>query len=1395
MPKLGVVNNNSTQYRREGSHPILKATAQRRQRYGNNKSKLDNLESYIINQHKEAQTVSRSQNTLDEYHLPESLMDVIKYDADCGRSPANIYFIALDHGYRLLTGQQHDGSIDLRRIPEQERARLKYTPIVQAGDFYEIYGAEFADGTRIGAAWDVSAEFSWRYSDKQKYTYHGDECTIIMTGFPLRTAAENTARLLDFGWTVFTINQEKAEDGRNVIGRMAYRILSPAINGSAKTECYSTVLMHVYIQVLPKHVNMVTAGRTYPINMGLYYIDSVSGDNGVLSLYNKDYKDAAPQYSELVKFISIKSPRELVVHLDYPPEIMPSDDEVYSILGLYDFNVQIRRHNRTDLTNIKMPGYQCILFNTVFGNESTRLLKGAHVAISAQQNQVKNNKSKQGITRNTVLQYLGLEDQIYDTHRIVIALALEYVFNRDPSILQLLEKPEIHEGGNEYLMLANNCLQQLDILSTIDNNGSSINAASSNAIVNGNTYTSEDAMLTIRERQNFKKQQIEAAMTRNILGTTIRSPFSQRRFSLIDLLDFTRTAIGKRHFRKRLSIPITDPVKLIKRYDQIEFWQKTQQHARLASSKANPIDPPLIHLREMLSKIRDIPRYMRQMATGHLGTDSLSVLINSLKTTVDLHKYVSSIIQQHNIQQNNTNPLTVKLLELSKSELAALPSETAVNNLKAILKELDETFDFQPYILNGDIRIPAISSIEHNIFKYGYDPDLDKTYSHVERCRQIISKVGEKLQKNIDERNVKINHLENGIIKGKKPVGTPTVSEECNAKHNKHLTINSKAYWILTDSTVCNAIGSLVSQKAGVNIPKLDIDIMLPGGKKYSESIPYSAITFTSIKKAGRYLVNNGLLQTVGTEYISYIEDLRTKMRQAMRVWRQDFFDNHHETIQEFVQFIADIDVTQSCVCAADKYGYCRPQIMKHNEDQESYLIARQLRHPIIERIREDIEYVANDAIFGATVDGEDPETQQNGMLLFGVNASGKSSYSKAVGIAVIMAQAGMFVPATSMEFWPFQYIFTRIRNNDDIHRSLSSFAVEVKELNIILQHANSRGLVLGDELCCGTENNGATALVAAVLEELERRGTKYVFATHFHRLVEMECIRSLKHMRMWHLDVRKDMEREGKLIYNRVLMPGSGPSDYTTLVCDAMGMLNNVVSRARELREELVSGTAAEHGGLLFSEEDQQVRIHNKVLMQAKKGVTTSKYNKNLELVGKCMVCGWEGKCDTHHIRQQQMADDRGIIVTSNTEPTTAPVIHKNMRHNLVELCKQCHMAVDGQPQRLVIRGYRDTSDGGELDYYWLEPNGTPVDEPPDYKFSVQLNSQVMNNEVMTTQPIDEDIQVSDSSDDEESGSEGVSRYIKELSSAGKTIGQIQGMLRRRGTRRTQKEIRSILV
>jgi DNA mismatch repair protein MutS len=349
----------------------------------------------------------------------------------------------------------------------------------------------------------------------------------------------------------------------------------------------------------------------------------------------------------------------------------------------------------------------------------------------------------------------------------------------------------------------------------------------------------------------------------------------------------------------------------------------------------------------------------------------------------------------------------------------------------------------------------------------------------------------------------------------------------------------------------------------------------------------------------------------------------------------------------------AELDVAWTTARLATEWLWTRPVFV--DGTAEASVAVSKLRHPILERLT-TVPYVPHSVCLG-TEGGVDATYSPRGLLLYGMNASGKSSLMKALGLAVLLAQTGFPVPASSMQLAPFSAIFTRILGNDNLWAGLSSFAVEMTEFREILRFADERSLVLGDELCSGTESLSATALVAAGVETLVGHGTKFVFATHLHELATLPDIASLSGIRAVHLKVHYDAAAD-RLIYERELAPGSGSALYGLEVCRALDLPVGFLERATVLRKSL--------GGCATP--------------------TTSRYTPTA-VVDKCSICGSGAGLEMHH-----------IIPQAEGAAAAAAGIQMHSAGNLVCLCATCHD--EHHAGRLQVRGWKDTSAGRVLDY-----------------------------------------------------------------------------------------------
>ena len=231
------------------------------------------------------------------------------------------------------------------------------------------------------------------------------------------------------------------------------------------------------------------------------------------------------------------------------------------------------------------------------------------------------------------------------------------------------------------------------------------------------------------------------------------------------------------------------------------------------------------------------------------------------------------------------------------------------------------------------------------------------------------------------------------------------------------------------------------------------------------------------------------------------IDQLNSRGRKQRSAWyeayKQTWSDQIKELAEHLVIAFPDIlealtqtDVNLTLALKAEEYGYCSPTYV---EADRAGLIAEDLRHGILEQIRKDVPYVPHSIVLGSLAsDLPTVAKSESGMLLFGVNSSGKSSLMKAIGLSVLLAQTGCPVPATRFTLAPYSSIFTRILGNDNLWAGMSSFVVEMTEFRNILEYSDERSLVLGDELCAGTETDSAAALVAAGLECLLEKGASF---------------------------------------------------------------------------------------------------------------------------------------------------------------------------------------------------------------------------------------------------------------------------------------------------------------
>lgn len=658
------------------------------------------------------------------------------------------------------------------------------------------------------------------------------------------------------------------------------------------------------------------------------------------------------------------------------------------------------------------------------------------------------------------------------------------------------------------------------------------------------------------------------------------------------------TAIGRRYTNEQLFNPICDTNEIQKRYYLSSLF----------------IDNPIkTEIQTVLRDFYDIERIWRKFEIGTISPFEVFNLYISLKKILEINNKITS------------NERTKEDLLLGKD---------SISKIEDILQTIDDSFNIEL------MSVFSMANINKNFIKASiskeiasYEEALSDSYKTIMGPVIALEKIFEGTS--IEESIKYINEYHS--LESPRDYKGNNITIGFNDTEGFYIEITNKRY-----ETKKQEIESFFSS-------------YFEG--KYTSKNLKSSMKFYF--KELESLSDNIVLQE--TKLINACKKVFTEICNEI--------SKEKATVNDVVLYVSHIDFYINNANLAEKFAYVMPEIV-HSKD--SFVEAIELRHAIIERINVNELFVPNDVFLGkkemisdiekTDVIFQDGKEYVNGMLLYGLNSSGKSTLSKSLGISIILAQAGFFVPAKKFRFSLFESLFTRITGNDNIHKGLSTFAIEMIELKNIFNRANGRTIVLGDEISHGTESISGLSIVASAVHHLNKRNALFIFATHLHGLRDVEEVSVINSVVDVHLSVHYD-ENKDTLIYNRKLAAGSGSSIYGLEFAKYLKLNKEFLATAYDIRKRLASD--------LDSIES---------LSRGK----NSSYNSSVFLK-ECEICGKQGE-EIHHINEQHMADDKGVIEH----------FHKNHKANLVCLCGECHDKVHSG--EILIEGWKMTGDGKKL-------------------------------------------------------------------------------------------------
>lgn len=633
-------------------------------------------------------------------------------------------------------------------------------------------------------------------------------------------------------------------------------------------------------------------------------------------------------------------------------------------------------------------------------------------------------------------------------------------------------------------------------------------------------------------------------------------------------------------------------------FDIIDFTSTLIGRRYLKSLLCKPLkDPVIIDWRYKLTESLE----------NNINESKIKSVLNELVDFERLHRKMglSCLHPYEFVKLKDTYNNLIKIIDyLRKTEqndplFHVVPNEDIINSLKEYINKSNHLFN---YTIMENFDLNTKNESASNYFNSGVINNLDVIQSKIDS----YEKEREKLRISYDE---KIN------------------KENCNSPMIKLVYTENDGYsFTCTKIRFANLLtkiknGSLLKTKTTNSTTKF-----------YPDEL---------ISLSNKIICNKELLnRQIKLHYLEFLSNS---------------YNEYHHLFGVLKEFVEIIDITFSNIICKNKYNYCRPMICEGDENlnkQSSFLRAKEMRHPLIERIC-NTEYIPNDISL---------TSEKNGSLLYGVNSSGKSSLLRAIGVNTILAQCGLYVACKEFVYFPFDKIVSQVDLTDNLFSGKSSFVNEMIGLKKILTCSNENTLVLCDEMCKGTEPNSSISLVTSTILKLIKDNTKFFFTSHLHEISKLKEIVNCQNLSIHHLSV--DIINDD-IIFRRKLKIGCGSDLYGlevsgNILCDPIFM------------------------DIAFSIRNKLTNNKTSIL-----GLKKSVYNKK-KVLSNCEICDNTQFLETHHCNFQKDADDNGFIKNKS--------FHKNSVFNLICLCKKCHLKVT--LNKIIINGYITSTKGKYLDY-----------------------------------------------------------------------------------------------
>ena len=318
----------------------------------------------------------------------------------------------------------------------------------------------------------------------------------------------------------------------------------------------------------------------------------------------------------------------------------------------------------------------------------------------------------------------------------------------------------------------------------------------------------------------------------------------------------------------------------------------------------------------------------------------------------------------------------------------------------------------------------------------------------------------------------------------------------------------------------------------------------------HQERVPEDYIRKQTLKNAERYITPE--LKEYESKVLT-AEDEAKELEYKIFLAVRDEVGRHLDRMQQSADVVGHADALASLAEVAARNGYTRPEIA-----DDLLISVTDGRHPVLELILEDEEFVPNDVLL---------DDEANRMIIItGPNMAGKSTYIRQVALLVLMAQMGSFIPAKRAHIGVVDRVFTRVGASDELASGRSTFMVEMNEAANILNNSTRRSLIVLDEVGRGTSTFDGVSIAWAVSEHIhEHLRARTLFATHYHELTELALL--LPGVRNFNVAVREWKE---EIIFLRKIVEGGTDKSYGIHVARLAGIPKDVIERAKQILANL---------------------------------------------------------------------------------------------------------------------------------------------------------------------------------------------------------------------------------